>query len=494
MLKRVLIGTIAVGLVLLLAVTLTWYLAFFAGPRPPKSIESPHVSASVSIAWSEDGPLHVDGQNMNDVLVGMGYGMGRARAWQLALWRQAALGRLSEWFGDELIPTDRLMRQLRIGEAAKQDLASFPEETKVATTLLTQGLNAALNHSDVARGTPFLLLGIEPEPWEAWHSLAVEKLFVWLGSNPFADTQVGPNAQDPSAQDAVNDAEGTEKATQDASEADKSLRSILQMDGFGFNTITASPSDTLAFIAARYVTGNVSIPFFVEVEINTPQLAMSGIMVPGTFVTPMGITSTESSEKTRRAWSFLLTGSATVAEQTVSAAELSASYQRIETTSKEDLVLMTRFQQRMPLVTTPRDANAGPINILSWNGFTERSDFPNWLDLLRGKRAFPLLIHPDGVLLENGSLEIIGDAPFMSTKESGEVFLASLGSSFTPQERFGTLGVPLSPESVLNDAVNQHASESLISLLSFLPDSVLSSDRLQQGVKYLRNWNDEYDN
>lgn len=488
MLKRIFLGTLAVIAFLVLAVTLTWYLAFFAGPRPPKSLQSPHVSASVSVAWSEDGPLHIDGQNLDDVLLGLGYGMGRARSWQLVLWRQAALGRLSEWFGDDLIPTDRLMRQLGIGSAAQKDLSEFPEEAQRAISQLSNGLNAALLDADVARGTPFLLLGIEPEPWEAWHTTAVERLFVWLGSEPF-------EAPEPSVLDA-SPSSSFAGSSLGALQADKTLRSLLQIDGFGFNTLTASYSDSSAFISARFVTGNVSIPFFVEVEINTPSLAMSGLMVPGTLVSPLGVTQHESSAFptgiSRRAWSFLLSGNASISEEMVPMSQLTYEFERIETESKEDLVFVSRMQSRMPLVAGPRDVNAGPVKMLSWSGFTELSDFPIWLRLIQGQQAVPSLMNPDGIQIENGQLAVMGQAPYVIQKETGEVFLASKSSAFTPAERFNTMGSPLDPITLLNDVLNQHASQSLATLLSFLPDSLLLSDRLQQGVRYLRNWNDQY--
>ena len=121
MLKRSLILVFSTFIIALMLGVVVWYLAFLAGPKPPASLGMSTISRSARVDWVENGLVRVDAETMPDALVGLGYGMGRSRAWQLVLWRQAALGDLSAWFGDDAVPIDHLSLQLSLADQAKSD-------------------------------------------------------------------------------------------------------------------------------------------------------------------------------------------------------------------------------------------------------------------------------------------------------------------------------------------------------------------------------------
>ncbi|NQV72896.1 penicillin acylase family protein [bacterium] len=428
------------------------------------------ISRSARVDWVENGLVRVDAESMSDAIVGLGYGMGRSRAWQLVLWRQAALGNLSKWFGDDAVPIDHLSLQLNLADQAKSDFQNLSESDQESVRLLTSGINEAISASDVARGTSFLLLGVEPEPWEAWHGLAIERLFSWIAGQPFALTD-----------------------TSYAAGADRALREILQMDGFQYNWLASSAGDSTSFVAARYVTGKTAIPFFVETQINTPDRLILGLFVPGTFVSPMGFTSAPTSDESSLSWAFLLKGSASLSHERVDPGRISTSFKRITTDNQESLVQIHRMDNEMPLVYSVRDVGAEPVPVLTWPAFSLPSDYPSWIGLLRGVKAEPALILSDGIVMEGGVSFVSGSPLVQVRNENGILFVASALSDKTPEFGVNRFAASVSPEQLLSNTFSQSAAQTLSSYLVHLPDSLLTGARLKEGIPYLVNWNFEYD-
>ncbi len=471
--RGILVGLGGLIFVLLMA-GLTWYLAFFAGPRPPTTLVLPDVQNPLRVTWTENGPVEIDALSEHDALIGLGYGMGRSRTWQLVLWRTAALGNLSSIFGEDAIEVDRLARQLQLGDLAKQEAASLPIETGKQLRLLTTGLNAALLARDTARHSALLLLGVEVEPWETWHSLAIERLFEWISWNPFS-------ADDTSA----------------TAKADRTLRELLQIDGFEFNTITSSFPGSSSFIAARYATGRTSVPFYLETEISTPDRRFFGLFVPGTFIAPMGHTSsitTSSAEDNRDlSWAFLLRGNAYLTNERVPPHEITLTHSRIETEDREDLVQISRWRGTMPLIHSVREASSGAISVLHWTGFNNLSDTAVWIGLLQGKMGNLSLIRQDGVYFENGNHVVMGTPEVAISRANDFTFLASSNHFKTPEDRFLTLKDGINVADLLTDTFNESAAQTIPSYLERLPDSLLTNSTLVRGIPYLTNWNYEYD-
>ncbi|MGH7268113.1 MAG: penicillin acylase family protein, partial [Candidatus Rokuibacteriota bacterium] len=68
-----------------------------------------------------------------------------------------------------------LMRRFRLAESARADYAAMSAETRGMLDAFAAGVNAFLGTTG-RRPIECRLLGIEPEPWEGWHSLAVFKV------------------------------------------------------------------------------------------------------------------------------------------------------------------------------------------------------------------------------------------------------------------------------------------------------------------------------
>jgi penicillin amidase len=180
--KRIGWTVLTIGVGLLLSVGIIMYLAFSAGPQAPSRLHTDVIDAEATVSWTDEGGVTVQARSLPDALVLLGYGHARSRSWQLALWRQAALGRLSEWFGADALPADRVVRQLGIPDGAQRALIELDTDTKNALLAFSAGLDLAVSAPDLSRGAPFLIMDVEMEPWQPWHSLAIERLFACFRS------------------------------------------------------------------------------------------------------------------------------------------------------------------------------------------------------------------------------------------------------------------------------------------------------------------------
>ncbi len=96
-----------------------WYLAFGVETGAPSEARIPAIAARATISWSSEGPVSIEAEDSADMLPALGFVHGTTHSWTILLLRQAALGRLGEWFGRESFATDRLMKELRIGRGAE---------------------------------------------------------------------------------------------------------------------------------------------------------------------------------------------------------------------------------------------------------------------------------------------------------------------------------------------------------------------------------------
>jgi acyl-homoserine lactone acylase PvdQ len=162
-LNRTLIGFgLAFTLVCFLGVALVSYLALGFGDGGNESITAARLSGPGSVTVSEG--LEVEAQNQSDAFYLLGYAQGRQYPWTLNLLRQTALGRLGEWFGESVLPVDRLARSLGFGPGAKLAVEALPEEDRSMLESYARGVSDAFQTRTVAMDEQLVLFKVIPEP------------------------------------------------------------------------------------------------------------------------------------------------------------------------------------------------------------------------------------------------------------------------------------------------------------------------------------------
>ena len=139
------------------------------------SLTCPGLDAPLTIRRDGYGVAHIEAATEHDAWFGQGFAAASDRLWQMEYDRRRAMGRWSEAAGIAGLAADRLARKLDLCAAAKADFAVMNAEVRAMFKAYAQGVNAFLTSG---RELPqeYALTGIEPEPWEPWHSLALFKI------------------------------------------------------------------------------------------------------------------------------------------------------------------------------------------------------------------------------------------------------------------------------------------------------------------------------
>lgn len=142
------------------------------------------LSGPVEIVRDKRAIPHIFAASWNDAYFALGFAQAQDRLWQMEMNRRIAAGRISELVGDRALEVDKLFRTVGIRKVAKANFHTLDAETRSALESYAAGVNAFLKQRARSLPPEFVLLGIEPEPWEPADSIAWSKMMQWdLGGN-----------------------------------------------------------------------------------------------------------------------------------------------------------------------------------------------------------------------------------------------------------------------------------------------------------------------
>lgn len=119
-----------------------------------------------------DGIAHVRAPSVLAAFEGQGFAAAEDRIWQMELDRRRALGTLAEVMGPPGLAADGFHRAMGLSEHARRSLDALTEETRSVLEAYALGVNRWLDGGSQLP-LELELLGVVPEPWEPWHSVAL---------------------------------------------------------------------------------------------------------------------------------------------------------------------------------------------------------------------------------------------------------------------------------------------------------------------------------
>ncbi|MCB1427608.1 MAG: penicillin acylase family protein [Nitratireductor sp.] len=146
------------------------------------------MDAATRIVRDENAVPHVEAKTRADAMRALGYLHASDRMWQMEVTRMAAQGRLSEMFGEATKGSDIFLRTVGIGDSARASFDRLRLDTRELLEAYAEGVNAWLNRErgliEPRLPVEFMVLGHDPEPWQAWQCVAAIKIMaVTLGHN-----------------------------------------------------------------------------------------------------------------------------------------------------------------------------------------------------------------------------------------------------------------------------------------------------------------------
>ena len=142
-------------------------------------LKAPSLKSEVKIYFDSLAVPYIFAEDDEDVSFALGYLHARERMFSMDMIRRAGEGRLSEIFGTETIPFDRMFRTIGLDQTAKMIKEKMNPEGLKLLEAYSSGVNFYLEEKKNKYPVEFDVLGYQPEEWKPEHSIIVIRMMAW---------------------------------------------------------------------------------------------------------------------------------------------------------------------------------------------------------------------------------------------------------------------------------------------------------------------------
>ena len=168
-------AALLVLVLLIVSVAGLWFGAARSLPNLDGIVSYPELSRGGVVKFDDRAVPYIEASTELDLYRIQGYVTAQDRLVQMDILRRKALGELSEVFGSQSLPQDKLMRTIGINRAVKEEMKTLPNELRTELACYAQGVNTFINNNADRLPIEFALLGYRPRAWRAEDTLAVLK-------------------------------------------------------------------------------------------------------------------------------------------------------------------------------------------------------------------------------------------------------------------------------------------------------------------------------
>jgi len=462
-------GLAIAAMVVLSALYLVWYLSYSVGTSVPETVVIADLPDAVNIHWGKDDDIRIHATTLRSAMVALGYVHGTRKAWPIILWRQVALGKLSQWSnGPSTHSIDYLTYSLQLRKQALASYRQLSERHRFFLEAYTAGLNAALRQNHVQFGQEFVLLNQEPEPWEAWHTLALERLFAWL-MVPASEIRVSEKQTEPLAS---------------FLDANTQLRKWLHLGNFDNSIAWTIRDDATLNFFQRHVYGNMALSLYQQISFYIAnEDPLHATSLPGTLSFPAG-------QSTHGSWAVLPHSTARLRQ--VPGDISSTIQQRMTYSDGSESLVFSHMYMEQDLAFPPSGVTVSDslLWVLQWNGLTPGSDIGAWLALFEGQHHPFTLLSGHGLhVTANQEQVVLGNPPVQRPLPGGVLVGLSVWSSHIADgiTRKNTSNI----EDWLGDTYSSWA-ESIAPDMIALAQRHNSAEHYHRALELMRNWDYHY--
>ena len=142
-------------------------------------LKAPSLKSEVKIYFDSLAVPYIFAENDEDAAFTLGYLHARERMFSMDMIRRAGEGRLSEIFGVETLPFDKMFRTVGLSRTAKMIKEKMNPEGLKLLEAYSRGVNFYLEEKKNEYPVEFDVLGYQPEEWKPEHSIIVIRMMAW---------------------------------------------------------------------------------------------------------------------------------------------------------------------------------------------------------------------------------------------------------------------------------------------------------------------------
>ncbi len=143
------------------------------------TLKAKELKENVEIYRDSMAVAYVFARNDEDAAFALGYLHAQERMFIMDLIRRAGEGRLSEIFGEETLPFDKMFRTIGIKRTAERILEKMNPEALRILNAYSKGINYYIAQKKNEYTFEFDFLGYQPEKWKPLHSIIVIRMMAW---------------------------------------------------------------------------------------------------------------------------------------------------------------------------------------------------------------------------------------------------------------------------------------------------------------------------
>lgn len=178
--SKVAIGVAGVIVVLAIAVFLFLrYQVRKSFPQTTGTVSVAGLEHPVQVSRDSYGVPRIEATSEHDLMLALGYVHAQDRLWQMDMVRRVGEGRLSELFGFETVPFDKMFRIIGIRSIAEKIEQHITPASRNRLQWYADGVNAFINTHKGKYPVEFDMLRYDPEPWQPVHSLIIARMMAW---------------------------------------------------------------------------------------------------------------------------------------------------------------------------------------------------------------------------------------------------------------------------------------------------------------------------
>lgn len=177
---KILIGVFSSVIILSLAAGIIFYNMLRASlPDYSETITAKNISGEIKIYRDSLAIPYIVANTQEDAAFALGYVHAQDRLFTMDLARRAAEGKLSQIFGEETVPFDRMFLTVGIKDISEKILSEINPETKKILEAYARGVNLYIKNSKGNYPVEFYILGYQPDNWKPVNSIEMIRMMGW---------------------------------------------------------------------------------------------------------------------------------------------------------------------------------------------------------------------------------------------------------------------------------------------------------------------------